>query len=514
LVVLALGLALLLPRMAAAAPTASFTFSPSNPAPGDTVTFTSTSSADVVSEQWDIAGQSASGPTATAQFLNPGSYRVTLTVSDFFGDTASRTRTVTVGVQADFSASPSSPLVGETVTFKSRTSGNVSSESWDLDGDGNADATGSSAQWTYTAPGRYKATLQVTDASGHTTSASKTIDVVSANQPPNASFSVSPSSPSVGQPVELRSKSTDRNGDIVQESWDLNGDGQYGDATGPTATTSFPAPGSYTIGLQVTDATGNVVATTKTVKVDGAAGAGFSFSPATPVTGEKVTFTAADTTARKLKWDLDGDGHVGDAKGPVVTWTYKKAGTVTVELEAEDASGSKSTSFQTVQVYAPGTVPVPPAPPPPPPPPPGGTSTAKSDKPAGGSGAQQKPAHTASLLTPFPVIRIRGRIFRYSAWVDILSVSAQQGATVQVRCRGRGCPRHVVTVHVRSSRHAQRIHAFERLLRAGTVLEIRVTKAGRIGKYTRFVIRGGAAPARRDLCVGPAAARPIRCPTQ
>jgi hypothetical protein len=112
------------------------------------------------------------------------------------------------------------------------------------------------------------------------------------------------------------------------------------------------------------------------------------------------------------------------------------------------------------------------------------------------------------------VIRIRGRIFRYSAWVDILSVSAQQGATVQVRCRGRGCPRRVVTIHVRSSRRPQRVRAFERLLRAGIVLEIRVTKAGRIGKYTRFVIRGGAAPARRDMCVGPASSRPVRCPGQ
>jgi PKD repeat protein len=512
LAVLALGLAFLLPGTAGAAPSASFNYSPSNPGPGDTVTFTSTASGGIASQEWDIDGHPASGDTATAVFLSPGSYKVTLTVTDFFGATAIRTRTITVGARADFSASPSSPVVGEQVTFKSRASGNVASESWDLDGDGNPDAGGSTAQWTYTAPGRYKATLQVTDSSGHKTTASKTIDVSSANQPPNASFSVSPSSPQVGQPVELRSKSSDRNGDIVQESWDLDGDGRYGDAVGPTAQTTFSSAGRYTVGLQVSDATGNVVTTTKTLKVDGVAGAGFTISPATPVTGEAVTFTASDAGARKLRWDLDGDGRLGDEKGAVVTWTYKKPGTVTIELEAEDDHGNKTVSFQSLQVYAPGTVPVAPPPPPPPPPPPGGAP--RTDKPLGPTGARPATARAASLLTPFPVIRIRGRIFRYSAWVDILSVSAQQGATVQVRCRGRGCPRRVVTIHVRSSRRPQRVRAFERLLRAGIVLEIRVTKAGRIGKYTRFVIRGGAAPARRDMCVGPASSRPVRCPGQ
>jgi plastocyanin len=314
--------------------------------------------------------------------------------------------------------------------------------------------------------------------------------------------------------VDLRSKSNDPNGDIVEESWDLDGDGKFGDASGSTAQTSFAAPGDHTVGLQVTDALGNVDSTTKTVTVGGAADATFTFSPATPVTGEQVSFTANDANAHKLKWDLDGDGKADDAKGPSVTWTYKNPGTVTVTLEAEASNGKKATSFQTLQVYAPGTVPTPPPPPPPPPPPGGGGKSGGGGSTGGSNGGGRTQAPQPRLLTPFPVVRIRGRIFRSSAVVDILSVAAQRGATIRVLCRGRGCPRRAVTARGRSSRRAQRIRPFERLLRAGTILEIRVTKAGRIGKYTRFVIRGGAAPARRDLCVGPVSSRPAPCPTQ
>jgi hypothetical protein len=56
------------------------------------------------------------------------------------------------------------------------------------------------------------------------------------------------------------------------------------------------------------------------------------------------------------------------------------------------------------------------------------------------------------------------------------------------------------------------VHAFERRLPTGIVLQIFVTSPRRLGKYTRFLIRGGQPPARRDLCIRSVFARPIRCP--
>jgi hypothetical protein len=110
------------------------------------------------------------------------------------------------------------------------------------------------------------------------------------------------------------------------------------------------------------------------------------------------------------------------------------------------------------------------------------------------------------------VVRIAGAIYGRGARIKVLSVKTRRGATVKVACSGRGCPRRVVTLKVARTRTPVRVHAFERFLRRGLVLRVWVTKKHRIGKFTRFVIRGGAAPVRRDLCQRWLALRPIRCP--
>jgi hypothetical protein len=50
------------------------------------------------------------------------------------------------------------------------------------------------------------------------------------------------------------------------------------------------------------------------------------------------------------------------------------------------------------------------------------------------------------------------------------------------------------------------------LLRAGATLEIRVYAKGRIGKYTRIVIRKLEPPTRNDLCLSPGSSAASRCP--
>jgi hypothetical protein len=75
---------------------------------------------------------------------------------------------------------------------------------------------------------------------------------------------------------------------------------------------------------------------------------------------------------------------------------------------------------------------------------------------------------------------------------------------------GSGCP--VRSVRVASA--PARLRAFERFLPAGTVLQVRVTSAGRIGKYASFVIRAHSAPLRKDLCLMPGKSKPAACPTR
>ena len=116
----------------------------------------------------------------------------------------------------------------------------------------------------------------------------------------------------------------------------------------------------------------------------------------------------------------------------------------------------------------------------------------------------------ATLMRPFPIVRIRGYFRRGGVRVTLLSVNAPSSAHVAARCVGSGCP--VRSIRVASA--PARLRAFERFLPAGTVLQVRVTGAGRIGKYTSFVIRAHAAPLRHDLCLMPGKSKPAPCPTR
>ncbi len=54
---------------------------------------------------------------------------------------------------------------------------------------------------------------------------------------------------------------------------------------------------------------------------------------------------------------------------------------------------------------------------------------------------------------------------------------------------------------------------FERFLRSGITLEVLISKPGLIGEYTRFAIRRGKLPQRVDMCLDPAAVKPLVCPS-
>jgi len=122
-----------------------------------------------------------------------------------------------------------------------------------------------------------------------------------------------------------------------------------------------------------------------------------------------------------------------------------------------------------------------------------------------------------SFITPFPVVRIAGSLTRGGVRIRLLTVRAPVGTTVAARCLGEGCPRalgrRALSLRVARSGRPVRLKAMQRGFRSGVRLEIHVSRSGLYGKYTRFRIRRGQAPARTDMCLSPtAAARPARCP--
>jgi hypothetical protein len=113
----------------------------------------------------------------------------------------------------------------------------------------------------------------------------------------------------------------------------------------------------------------------------------------------------------------------------------------------------------------------------------------------------------ALAFDPFPVVRIKGVFTARGARVTLLNVAAPGDVRIDVDCMGRDCPAR----HYRSPRGKHRLRKFERDLRAGTRLEVRVTKPGYVGKFTSFVIRRRAEPKRADRCLAPGTTRPVTC---
>jgi hypothetical protein len=136
--------------------------------------------------------------------------------------------------------------------------------------------------------------------------------------------------------------------------------------------------------------------------------------------------------------------------------------------------------------------------------------------------ATPTPTPSIALLKPFPIVRMAGRITRSGVVLSAFEVVTAPGSRIEVRCSGRGCPmrRQSITVKFKSrsatvlARAADRVLLMRfRVLRAGQTIEIRITKPGTIGKYTRFRIKRARQPSRSDACLAPGKTTPVRCPS-
>jgi glucose/arabinose dehydrogenase/PKD repeat protein len=184
------------------------------------------------------------------------------------------------------------------------------------------------------------------------------------NRPPAASFTVSPASPIAGQPVSFTSTSSDPDGELVLQAWDLDDDGHFQNASGPTASRTFDTPGTYTVRLYVRDDEAAESIATRTITVVGGEPppppqnqppqASFDYEPAAPAAGETVRLrsTSADPDGSILvmAWDLDGDGHFQNARGAEATTSFANPGDHTVSLYVQDQQGAFDIATRTITV--------------------------------------------------------------------------------------------------------------------------------------------------------------------
>ena len=328
---------------------------------GSSVSFSAVSStdpdADVLTYAWDFgdrtaacAGTTVGGTSATPThtYCDEGTYTVVLTVTDGRGGSAQASTTatiinvaptVTVGATATV-------LLGQPFALNATFGDPGKADSpWSYSVDW-ADNTGGvsgslattadaiSASHTFAQVGTYAVTITVTDADG--AAGTGTVRVtVRTNSPPTAAITGPTAFPATVEQQFSGTGSTDPDGDALTYAWDT-GNGQT--FTGPTVRYAYPAAGTYTIRLTVTDIFGASASATHTVSVS---------APPKPLA---VSVTATSPTV----WVGEPSWFTATVKDPctggctaTVTWA---TGVVTTHAIPATTSGA-STMFTLSHTY-------------------------------------------------------------------------------------------------------------------------------------------------------------------
>jgi PKD repeat protein len=271
--VLALGC---LTAPAAFAVDPDFTVDPASPIAGTEATFNPSDIPMGATITWDYEGSGtfvSDDPPATHTFADAGSYTVTMRVDDG-GTINDYEKAVAVRPVVAFHRDPGDSVLletGQEASFISDSSPG-STLSWEIDGV--AFGGDPSVAHSFTNSGSHVVRLEAVK-NGQRDVAVSTFRV---NAPPAAGFVWSPGAPVAGGEVQLFSTSVDAEGALTSEAWELDGDGDFDDATGSSATASFGA-GDHDVSLRVTDSDGVSRIITRTITV---AAASVSLAPAAP----------------------------------------------------------------------------------------------------------------------------------------------------------------------------------------------------------------------------------------
>ncbi len=346
-------------------PVANFTYLPASPTVHDEVAFTDTSTdpdgGTIVAWSWSFGdGVTSIERNPRHQYANGGTYTVTLLVRDNCERTNLKTVSLTIGgPAAAFTHTPMNPTTQDTVQFfdgSTVVGESITSWSW-VFGDG-ATSAAQNPSHRFPTPGTYNVRLTISTSRGAASSTTRTVTVT--NAPPTASFTFTPTAPKLGQLVTFSAGgSSDPDGTVTMFEWDFNEDG-ITDATGATATRSFSIVGARPVTLCVTDDKGAKSCSTRVVPVQGTPPvASFTFTPATPYTGQVVTFSASgstdpDGTISLYQWDFDANG-TPDATGMTVTRSFPSPGVYPVTLTVTDNDLAVDVQTRGVPVSVGGT---------------------------------------------------------------------------------------------------------------------------------------------------------------
>ncbi len=352
-------------------PHAAYTVS-ANPVQGSPTTFDASASSDgdpgvsITGYTWHFGDGTApvqtSAPTVAHTYAQQGSYTASVTVSTNVGVSATTSQTVSVdeAPSAVITPSPTSPLVGQAVSFSGTGSadpdGSIVAWSWNY-GDGSALGSGATVSHTYTQAGDYPVSLTVTDSDSHTATQVQTLVVGS---PPSPQFDVTTSDPVQGSPLALdASASTDPDSGVPITSyfWDF-GDGTTDTTATPAETHTYAQPGNYTITLTTTNSIGLSASVSHVSSVDEAPSAVFAPYPTQPAAEQTVSFdgsgsTDPDGVIESWSWNFGDGSPIDTGSNAITSHLYAEAGIYPVTLTVTDSDGHTASQTQQLTVGSP-----------------------------------------------------------------------------------------------------------------------------------------------------------------
>ncbi|MBN1528148.1 MAG: PKD domain-containing protein [Thermoleophilaceae bacterium] len=331
----------------------------------------------------------------------------------------------------------------------------------------------------YASAGERTVTMQVEYIVADDAFVSHTIRV---NAAPVARFTRNVLIPNPGQTVRFDAGASTDDAALDNDSydWDFDDNGSFEVDNQRVVQRSFATPGNKVVRMRVTDSGGRTNTFATTIHVNFAPTAALTFNPSTPLVSQRIDFTSIsddpDSAIVSETWDLDGDGQYDDANGSGVSRAFGTPGLHTVRLRVMDSLGRLDTHAVTFNVLSPAVDP-------------------------------------PTTIRPWPKIRIVGFAGAKRIRLDLLTVKVLRGATVKVRCAGKGCPRRNKAVSTRSGKKALvRLRWLERRLRPGTNLYFAITYPGKIGRYERITLRRRKEPLRKMQCLYPGEPKARPCP--
>ncbi|HRO41611.1 MAG TPA: PKD domain-containing protein [Flavipsychrobacter sp.] len=325
-------------------PVADFTATPITGCAPLIVQFTSTSTGNPTSYQWNLGnGVNTVQQNPSTAYTIPGTYPVTLTVTNSNG---SNTKTVTSYITVipnptvAFSALDSSDCPPFSAQFSNLTNLNApgaGTYSWSF-GDGNV-SSATNPPNTYTTPGQYTVTLVATNSAGCASSVALP-SFITVYTPPVANFTGTPTS-YCGTPATISFSANSIGTGPYTYNWDF-GDGGTGVGANPAHV--YTNSGIFSVTVIATDVNGckDTVVKPNYISV-GSIVAGFNTTPTPGCVNAPIQFNNTSNGGTSYYWNF-GDGNTSTAASP--THTYTTAGVYTVKLAIYDGPCGDSMTQQ------------------------------------------------------------------------------------------------------------------------------------------------------------------------